>query len=107
VSESSRLVTPAGQDPGFTWSARAAAFARCDLDGDHPPWDRLAGSQLPEPRRGPDDHVEPVAADVPAVDANVDSGELIAAQLPRALLMQDASDGSQVCSCSCEPPRGN
>ena len=31
------------------------------------PWDRLAASQLPQPRRGPDDDAEPPAADIPAV----------------------------------------
>ena len=92
---------------GSIWSARAAAFARCDLGGDHAPWDRLAASQLPEPRRRPDDHAEPAAADIPAVDADVDSGELIAAQLPQVLVMHDASDGSEVGSCSREPSRGN
>ena len=61
----------------------------------------------PSPRRGPDDHPEPAAADIPAVDADVDSGELIAAQLPQVLVMHDARDGSQVGSCSREPPRGN
>jgi len=86
---------------------RAAAFARCDLGGDNAPWDRLTASQLPEPRRGSDDHAKPAAADIPAVDADVGSGELIAAQLPQVLVMHDASDGSQVGSCSREPPRGN
>ena len=33
--------------------------------------------------------------------------EIIAAQLPQVLVMHDASDGSQVGSCSGEPPRGN
>jgi hypothetical protein len=33
--------------------------------------------------------------------------ELIAAQLPQVLVVHDASDGSQVRSCSREPPRGN
>ena len=67
---------------GSTWSARAAAFARCDLGGDHAPWDRLAAVQLPGPGRGTDDDAEPAATNVPAIDADVDSGELIAAQLP-------------------------
>ena len=93
--------------PGSIWSARAAAFARCDLGGDHAPGDRLAAWQLPEPRRGPDDDAEPAAADIPAIDADVDSGELIAAQLPQVLVMHDPSHGSQVRSCSREPPRGN
>ena len=89
------------------WSAHAAAFARCDLGGDHAPWDRLAAWQLPGPRGGPDDHAEPAAADIPAVKEDVDSGQLIAAQLPQVLVMHDAGDGSQVRSCSGEPPRGN
>jgi hypothetical protein len=56
---------------------------------------------------GPDDDAEPAAADIPAIDADVDAGELIAAQLPQVLLMHDPSDGSQVRSCSREMPRGN
>jgi len=60
--------------PGSIWSARAAAFAGCDLGGDHAPRNRLAASQLPEPRRGPDDYAEPATADIPAIDADVDSG---------------------------------
>ena len=99
VAESSRLML-ASVTAGCIWSVRAAVSARCDLGGDHPPWDRLAASQLPEPRRGSDDHAEPAAADVPAVDADVDSGELIAAELPQVLLMHDASHGSQMGSCS-------
>jgi hypothetical protein len=105
VAESSGPVLPPVK-AGSIWSARAAAFARCDLGGDHAPWDRLAAAQLPEPRRGPDDDVEPAAADIPAAGADVDS-ELIAAQLPQVFMMHDASDGSQVRSCSREPPRGN
>ncbi len=93
--------------PGSICSARAAAFARCDLGGDHAPGDRLAAWQLPEPRRGADDDAEPAAADIPAIDADIDSPELIAAQLPQVLVMHDASDGSQVRSCFREPPRGN
>ena len=58
-------------------------------------------------RRGPDDHAEPAAAEIPAAGADVDSGELSAAQLPQVLVMHDASDGRQVRSCSDEPPRGN
>jgi hypothetical protein len=67
----------------------------------------MAAWQLPGPRRGPDDYAEPAAADIPAVDADVDSGELIAAQLPQILVVHDSSHGSQVWSCSREPPRGN
>jgi len=84
---------------------RAAAFARCDLGGDHAPRDRLTASQLPEPRRSPDDHAEPAAPDIPAIDADVDTGELIAAQLPQLLVMHDARNGNQVGPCSRKPPR--
>ena len=104
MAESSGLVFPPVK-AGSIGSARAAAFARRDLGGDHAPRDRLAAPQLPEPRRGPDDDAEPAAADVPAIDADVDSGELIAAQLPQVLVMHDARHGSQVRSCSREPPR--
>jgi hypothetical protein len=92
---------------GFNGSARAAAFAGCDLGGDHAPGDRLTAPQLPEPRRGPDDDAEPAAADVPAVDADVDSGELTATDLPEVLRVHDASESSQVRPCSGQPPRGN
>ena len=101
-----RTGVPASQ-AGPVWSARAAAFARCKLGGDHPPGDRLAAWQLPGPRCGPDDDAEPAAADVPAVDADFDSGKLLAAQLPQGLGVHDASDGSQMGSCSREPPRGD
>jgi hypothetical protein len=60
----------------------------------------------PGPPRGPDD-AEPAAADIPAVDADVDSRQLIAAQLPQVLVMHDASDSSQMGPCSREPSRGN
>ena len=48
---------------------------------------------------------EPAAADVPAIDADVDAGQLIAAQLPQVLVMHDPGHGSQVRSYSREPPR--
>jgi hypothetical protein len=48
-----------------------------------------AGSGPREPRRGPDHHAEPAAPDIPAIDAGVDPGELIAAQLPQVLAMHD------------------
>ena len=92
---------------GSTWSAGAAAVTRCDLGGDYSPWDRLTAWQLPEPRRGPDNDAEPAAADIPAVDADVDAGELIAAQPPQILVMHDPSHGSQVRPCPRQPPRGN
>ena len=88
-------------------SVRAAVLARCELGGDHAPWDRLAAPQFPGPRRSPDDHAEPAAADIPAVDTDIDPGELIAAQLPQILVMHDASHSSQVGARSGEPPRGN
>ena len=92
---------------GCIWSARAAAFAWCDRSGDPAPWDRLAALQLPGPRRGPDDDSEPAATDVPAVDADVESSELFAAQLPQVLVMHDGGEGSQMGLCSGEPSRGN
>ena len=106
VPKSSGLVLPPVK-AGSVWSARAAAFAWRDLGGDHPPRDRLAAAQLPQPRRSPDDHAEPAAADIPAIGADLGSGELIAAQLPQVLGMHEASHGSQVRPCSREPPRGN
>ena len=106
VAESSGLVFPLVK-AGSIWSAEAAAFARCDLGGDHAPRDRLARPQLPGPRRGPDDDAEPAPADVPTLDADVDSGELIAAQLPQVLVMHDASDRSQCGRAPGEPPRDN
>jgi hypothetical protein len=48
VAESSGLML-APVTAGSIWSARAAAFARCDLGGDHAPWDRLAAVQRPRP----------------------------------------------------------
>jgi hypothetical protein len=92
---------------GRIWSARAAAFACCDKSGDPAPWDRLAALQLPGPGRGPDDDSEPAATDVPAVDADVESGELIAAQLPQVLVMHDGGEDSQMGLWSGEPSRGN
>jgi hypothetical protein len=86
---------------------QAAAFAKSDLGGDHPPWDRLAAVQFPQPRGGPDDYAEPAAADIPAIDADVDPGQLIAAQVTQVLVMHDVGDGSQVGSGPREPPRGN
>jgi hypothetical protein len=93
--------------PGCIWSARAAAVARRDLGRDHPPGDRLAAPQLTQPRHGSDHHAEPAAPDIPAIDTDVDSGELIAAQLPQIFAMHDPSHGSQVRPRSREPPRGN
>jgi hypothetical protein len=86
-------------EPGSVRSVQAAAFARCDQGGDHAPRDRLAAPQLPGRRRGPDD-AEPAAADVPAADTDLGSGELLAAQLPEILLSHNAGDGSQMRSCS-------
>jgi hypothetical protein len=82
--------------PGCIWSARTAAFVWRELGRDHAPRDRLAAPQLPEPRRGPDHNAEPAAPDIPAIDADVDSGELIAAQLPQILAMHDHGHRSQV-----------
>ena len=46
MAESSGLVFVPVK-PGSIWSARAAAFAQCDLGGDHAPWNRLAAWQFP------------------------------------------------------------
>ena len=83
------------------------AFARRDLGGDHAPGDRLAGRQLSGARRGRDHDAEPAAADIPAIGADVDSGELIAAQPPQVVLMHDPSHSSQVRPRSGQPPRGD
>jgi hypothetical protein len=72
VAESSGLGSCRSR-PGSIWSARAAAFAGCDMGGDHPPGDRLAAPQLPEPRRGADGYAEPAAADIPAADVDLGS----------------------------------
>ena len=77
-------------ESGALWCSRRSRGAPCgqrepwrsrgaSLGGDHPPGDRLPAWQLPEPWRGRDDDAEPAAADIPAIDADVDSGELIAA----------------------------
>jgi hypothetical protein len=52
---------------------------------------------------------EPAAPDIPAAGADPDpiTVELIAAQLPQILMMHDPGHGSQVRSCSREPPRGD
>ena len=93
---------------GFHLVCASRGFGRCDLGGDHAPWDRLAAPQFPELGRGGDDDAEPAAADIPAVDADIDTiVELIATQLPQVLGMNDASDGGQVRSRSREPTRGN
>jgi hypothetical protein len=103
VAESSRLLLPPVKAGLHLVSAsrgvRAVRSGRRSRAGD-----RLAASQLPGPGRGPDDD-EPAAADIPAIDADVDAGELIAAQQPQVLLMHNAGDSSQVGSCSHEPPR--
>ncbi len=56
-------VVPA-QLPAKTSPDRAPGkdLARRDQAGDHAPWNRLAASQLPQPRGGPDDDAEPAAA---------------------------------------------
>jgi hypothetical protein len=105
AAESSGLV-PAGQ--GGLHPVSASRGVRPVRSGRRSPArDRLAAPQLPGPRRAPDDHAEPAAADIPAAGADVDSGQLTAAQLPQVLVMHDAGDGRQMGPCSREPPRGN
>jgi hypothetical protein len=105
MSTPKRTNASACQDPGSIRSARAAAFARRELGGDYPPWDRLAASQRPEPRRSPYHDAEPAAGDIRAIDADVDStGELIAAQL-RAAQALASSIRSRVPRCPGHRPR--
>lgn len=47
VTESER------HDPGPHWLARATAFTRCYLGGDHPPGDHLAAGHFPRPGVAP------------------------------------------------------
>jgi hypothetical protein len=63
--------------------------------------------QLPEPRRGHDDDAKPAPADISAVATDVDPSERIAAQLPQILVMNDASDGSEMRSRIRELSRRN
>ena len=44
--------------------------------------------------------------DIPAINTDVDPGELIAAQLSQVLTMHDPGHSSQVRPRPCEPPRG-
>jgi hypothetical protein len=69
----------------------------------------IVSPRYSSPVRGvaPTNDSEPAATDVPAVDTDVESGELIAAQLPQVLVMHDGSEGSQMGLCSGEPSRGN
>ena len=93
--------------PGAWLISPSATVARCELGSDHLPGDHLAAGQLPGPRRSPDNHAEPAAADIPAISADVDSGELSAAQAPQVLGMHDASNRGQVGPSSRKPPRHN
>jgi hypothetical protein len=79
---------------GSMSSARAAVFGRCDLGGDHP--QGIVSPRGNSPVRGvaPTTTPKPATRDVPAADADVAIGELIAAQLPQVLLSGDASHGS-------------
>jgi len=107
IAAESRALVSRRSRPGSIWSVRAAAFARCDLAA-------ITRHGIVSPRRSsPSRGVAPTATPnqrtriSPAVDTDVESGELIAAQLPLVLLMHDASQSSQAGSCSGEPPRGN
>ena len=72
VPESNGLVlTPVKTGLRLVSASRGVRAMRSG--GDNTPRDRLTASQLPEPRRGPDDHAEPAAADIPAADADIDS----------------------------------
>ena len=107
IAAESRALVSRRSRPGSIWSVRAAAFARCDLAA-------ITRHGIVSPRRSsPSRGVAPTATPnqrpriSPAVDTDVESGELIEAQLPLVLLMHDASQSSQAGSCSGEPPRGN
>ena len=92
------LRTPAS--PGVCiWSARAAALAWCDLVGDHPAKGSSGRGQLPGPRRGPDDDAEPAAADIPAIDTDIDSGELDGSLAGTATKADSGGDRSVSVSC--------
>ena len=91
---------PASSDWRSSWRARSVSASRgtggYELGRDHAPWDRLTAPQFPGPGRGLDDHAEPAAANIPAVNTDIDPGELIAAQPPHVLGMHDASHGRQM-----------
>ena len=59
---------------------------------DDAPWDGLSAGQYSRPWCRHDNHPEPPAADVPAIYAHVDPGELIAAQAPEVVGMHDSSN---------------
>ena len=98
MPESGRSRAPAGEGRAPVLS-RAVASARSDLDGDRAPRGRLARRRSRAaawPRRGR----RASGRGCPAIDADVDAGQLIAAQLPQVLVMHDPGHGSQVRSCS-------
>jgi hypothetical protein len=77
-------------------------------------WAAITRQGIVSPRRnspsrgvGPDDDAEPAAADIPAVDTDVEAVELTTAYLPEVLRVHDASQSSQMLPCSRQPPRGN
>jgi hypothetical protein len=97
------VATPrSAPDQRKPWRSRGAIWAAITRHGIVPPT-----RSSPGPRRGPDNYAKPATADIPAAGADVDSGELIAAQPPQVLVMHDASNGSQVRSRSREPPRSD
>ncbi len=95
IAAESRALVSRRSRPGSIWSVRAAAFARCDLAAitRH----GIVSPRRSSPRRG----VAPTATPnqrpriSPAVNTDVESDELIAAQLPLVLLMHNASQSSQ------------
>ena len=103
ASEISRPVL-APVKPGSIWSARAAAFARCDLSGDHAPG--IVSPRRSSPSRGVARRRRRTSGrGYPAADA--DAGEFIAAHLLQVLAMHDPSHGRGVRPCSREPPRSD
>jgi hypothetical protein len=59
-----------------SWRARSVSASRgtggYELGRDHAPWDRLTAPQFPGPGRGLDDYAEPAAANIPAVNTDID-----------------------------------
>jgi hypothetical protein len=96
------------------WSRRAPSGQREPRRSPGAIWAAITRQWIVSPRRdSPSRGVAPTTTPnqrpriSPAVDTNIESGELSAAQPPQVLGMHDASESSQVGPCSREPPRGN
>ncbi len=69
------------------WSRRAPSGQREPRPSPGAIWAAITRQGIVSPRRNP--------PRIPAVDTDIESGELITAQLPEVLGMRDASDSSQ------------